>query len=107
MPITTTALALSAWELIGKPFVEKARDFYSEKALESLSALWEKFTSLTNEDKKALEAVIVDMPEEVRKDETKFQKYIIENITINNQQRSIHTEKYYENITVNGSANFS
>ena len=107
-PVTTTVLAVSAWELIGKPFTEKTRDYYSEKVLDYVPKLWDKFTSFKDDDKKAIEAVIIDMPNEVRKDEAKFKEYIVENLIINNQQRVIHTKTNFEHYhNNNGITNFN
>ncbi len=83
-PVTTVALALGAWEIIGKPFAEKAREYYSEKVLESLPKLWEKYTYLPDSDKKEIEAVIIEIPEDIRKNEKEFKKYIENKINIVN-----------------------
>ena len=106
-PITTTAIAYGAWELIGKPFAEKARDFYSEKVLEFVPKLWDKFTSLNDDEQEIIEAVIVEMPEEIRKDEVKFQEYLINNLKIDNQQRVVHAKTYIENFHNHGTTNIN
>jgi len=108
MEVITTAIAVSAWELIGKPFAEKARDYYSEKVLDSIPNLWDKFTSLNDNDKKAIEAVIIDMPEDVRKDKEKFKEHIVKSLTINNQQRIVQSKTYIETLNnPGGTINFN
>ncbi len=106
-PITTTALALAAWEIIGRPFAEKARDYYSEKALESIPKLWENFSSFNDKDKDIIEAVIIDIPEGTRQDKEKFMEYVTNNIQINKQHRVIYTKTYIENFHTSGTTNFS
>jgi hypothetical protein len=97
MELLTTTIALSAWEFIGKPFADKARDYYTEKILESIPKLWNKLTSLNDNEKKVIKTVIDEIPEEARKNEEEFKKYIVENIKIDNQNRVIHAKTYIEN----------
>jgi hypothetical protein len=104
--LTTTTIALSAWEFIGKPFADKARDYYTEKILESLPKLWNKLTSLNDDEKKVIKTVIDEIPEEARKSEAEFKKYIVENIKIDNQNRVIHAKTYIENYYNHGVTNF-
>jgi hypothetical protein len=94
-PLTTT-IALGAWEFIGKPFAEKARDYCIENILESLPKLWNQLTSLNDDDKEVIKTVIGEIPENIRKNEAEFKKYIVENIKIDNQNRVIYANTYIE-----------
>lgn len=104
--ISITAIAMAAWEILGKPFAEQAREYYAEKVLDNLPELWKKFKPLSEDEKKTIEAVIVDMPEDERKDEEKFKQHISNNIQIKDQ-RIINAKNYIENFhNSGGTVNF-
>lgn len=105
-PITTTALAVGAWEIIGKPFAVKAREYYSEKVLDKLPELLKKFKPLPQDEQKTIEAVIVEMPEEERKDEEKFKQHINNSLKIKDG-RIIHAKNYIENFHNSGTTYIS
>lgn len=105
-PITTTALAVGAWEIIGKPFAEQAREYYSKKVLDGLPELLKRFKPLTKNEQKTIEEVIVEMPEEERKDEEKFKQHINNSLIIKDG-RIIHAKNYIENFHNYGTTYFS
>ena len=91
---------------MGKPFAEKAREYYSEKVLEKLPDFWKKFKPLTQDEQKTIEAVIVEMPEEERKDEEKFKQHISNSLKIKDH-RIINAKTYIEHFHNSGTTYIS
>lgn len=105
-PITTAAIVISAWEIIGKPFAEKTRDYYSEKILDKLPELWHKFPSVSKDEQEVIKEVILEIPDEQRKDEISFKKHLNNNLKIKNS-RFIKAKIYNETIVNSGNMYFS
>jgi hypothetical protein len=93
-PITTTTLAITLWEYLGKPIIDKAKDKYSEKMLDlALSIL-----KIKDNDKKVIKTELLKCDESILTNETKF----LEFINKNNNIQELLKQEHYTNITIHG-----
>ena len=93
-PITTTALGITLWEYLGKPIIDKVKDKYSEKMLDSaLTAL-----RIKDDDKKVIETEILSCDANILTSENDFLRFINENKKI----KELLKQAYYTNVTIHG-----
>ncbi len=92
-PITTTALGTTLWEYLGKPIIEKIKDKYSEKMLDSALAVLK-----IKDDKKVIKTELLKCDESILTNETKFLEFINKNKNI----QELLKQNNNTNIIING-----
>ncbi len=79
-PITTTILGLQLWEYLGEPLIDKIKDKYSEKVIDSvLSTL-----QIDNDNKNVIKSEIKKCNENILINKENFLDYINQNKNIQN-----------------------
>jgi hypothetical protein len=92
--ITTTALGITLWEYLGKPFVDKAKDKYLEKTIDSVLS----FLKIKDDDKKIIETELLKCTQDVLADKAKFLEFVNKNKKI----EEFLKQEYHTSIIING-----
>ncbi|MCJ8325621.1 MAG: hypothetical protein MJK08_00845 [Campylobacterales bacterium] len=79
-PLTTTALGITLWEYLGKPIIDKIKDKYSEKMLNTILSTFK----IENDDRKIIVLELLKCDKNILSNRDMFLNYINKNKNIQN-----------------------
>ena len=79
-PLTTTALGITLWEYLGKPIIDKIKDKYSEKMLNTILSTFK----IENDDRKIIVLELLKCDKNILSNRDMFLNYINKNENIQN-----------------------